>query len=140
MMNHTPEPWEVSSLEIVYNALGHSLGTGYRIVFGGDDHRWHVATVFGQLDEDAPLKSRRGYAQANAVRIVQCVNGCVGMEDPPMDILRLSDVAAEADTLSQALIELLRDYARNDAWARDLLRQTINLGTNARRAFAAVNK
>jgi hypothetical protein len=49
----------------------------------------------------------------------------------------LVDIAEEADTLSQNMAELLREYAPDDKWAKDLLKQVRALGQNARTALSA---
>lgn len=63
---HTPGPWAISTLAHIHNSIGGALGTGYRVHFDGPDHHWHVATVFGQLDENEPPATMQGHAIANA--------------------------------------------------------------------------
>ena len=54
--------------------------------------------------------------------------------------MTLLEVAGEADTVSQNVAELLREYADGgDQWAADLLEQVKALGDNARAAIKQVN-
>lgn len=65
--NHTPGPWIATDTTTRdYNAVGDTLGIGIRVEADGCGHRWHVANVFGQMDESKPLATDHGYAQANA--------------------------------------------------------------------------
>jgi hypothetical protein len=66
MGKHTPGPWAVSSIEQVHNSIGGAVGTGYRVHFDGPDQHWHVATVFGQIEENEPPATKQGHAIANA--------------------------------------------------------------------------
>jgi hypothetical protein len=71
----------------------------------------HNHNVFDEPDENCPL--------------------CKLYEAAP----DMYDVAGEADTLTQAICELLRDFA-DDNWAADLKAQAEALGHNARAAIA----
>jgi hypothetical protein len=57
MLQHTLGPWKTGSM---------SQDNGIEIHYAGNDHRWHVATAYGQVDETVSLKTTQGHASANA--------------------------------------------------------------------------
>lgn len=63
---HTPGPWRIGTTVTDYNAVGTDIGSGIKILYDGPDHQWHVATVYGQREENEPLACRHGYQSANA--------------------------------------------------------------------------
>ena len=108
---HTPGPWAVGNLTDVFNAVGGKLGTGFVVHFDGSDHQYHVATVFGQLDEKTPTTTQ-GNAEANAALIAAA---------PDM----LSALRAACAVLMVARVEVYNhnreDYPRVEA-AIDLIK------------------
>jgi len=85
MSNHTKEPWEVitSEFPIIVDSKG-TLAICY--------------PVYGKDEE----------SEANAHRIVQCVNACADMKDPEKEIAQLRADRAE-------LLKLVNElYARID--------------------------
>lgn len=65
---HTSEPWETSKT---------AMRDGSRVVYGMAGYADKpVACVYGAPDIAEPE------AEANAARIVACVNACAGIEDP----------------------------------------------------------
>jgi hypothetical protein len=83
-MKHTPEPWG-QYLNHITDSDGWTMG---------DLH-------FGQRFEGISVKFD---AEANAARIVACVNACAGMDDPAAEIERLR---AEREEIMFCLKELM---------------------------------
>jgi hypothetical protein len=90
---HTPEPWIIS---------GPSPGIGKGIDDGGD-----YAIIAGGhiIGETIHLVDHNEYrpAEANARRIVACVNACAGISD--IEVIRIADMPR---TALNARLELLR--------------------------------
>ena len=78
-MKHTPEPWEIYG----------RYGDHGRIVGEGDRH------IAGTMGYSSNIRSGevRAENQANARRIVECVNACAGIEDPETVIPQLIESA-----------------------------------------------
>jgi hypothetical protein len=98
-MKHTPEPWKVDG-KTVYALTHHSWRKGQEI----------LQNRFSANVQDAHTPNEE--LQANAYRIVACVNACTGMEDPETSIMRLNSIIyhlrADADRLAEALERLER--------------------------------
>lgn len=112
MSEHTPEPWNVDEVfwrgAIPYECPEWSIQN--KSIH--DENGWSICMVQG--DNNKPM-------QANAVRIVACVNACTGMADPAAEIAALRERAEKA--------EAERDAERErgdllDATARELARET----------------
>lgn len=75
-MNHTPEPWHTNGSEIIDNS-NKGLGETYQTLSKGTDE-----------------------TNANAARIVACVNALAGIEDPAATLAEVRDLLNQAaDTL-----------------------------------------
>lgn len=98
IMKHTPGPWKVGSTVTDYNAVGGELGIGLKIHFAGQDHEWHVATVYGQTEEGEPLTCKQGYRSANA-RLIAAA----------------PDLLEALETLLEAFVHIPGDEAGNKA-------------------------
>ena len=114
-MTHTPGPW---IMVVGENACFHE---GNRVsiisdtkVEGSDEILTQTICEVWPGDNDCDIKDGRLLVAAP-------------------DLLLVSQ---EADTLSQNIAELLRDYAVEDRWMADLLTQAVALGENARAAIA----
>lgn len=72
-MDHTPEPWHVTLRTTIFSYQSHPVCPVSR-----DTHT-----------PDISDKKREAYAEANARRIVACVNACAGL---PTDVLEATTV------------------------------------------------
>jgi hypothetical protein len=95
-MMHTPEPWRVDIVS----------GT---IIF--DKEKIQGLEVIITIPTEAQGGVKK--AQANAARIVACVNACAGMEDPAAEIALLTE------RLKNAQEELVYLRAANDNYKAD---------------------
>lgn len=109
MSAHTPGPW------MVLEETDHEPVT-LTVVFAPGRETcvaatWHGVSNGQSVDE----------AEANAARIVACVNACEGMKDPAAVIQSLRDDSLVAATLRARCDELaaaLRALARHDTFTR----------------------
>lgn len=82
---HTPEPWWVGPTP-AYLRMGQGSGNKQPLTIRSPHHSEEIATVWTAL---LPT-------EANAARIVACVNACAGMSDPEAEIARLRRAVGEA--------------------------------------------
>lgn len=96
MSKHTAEPWEVLEAEDDKNYL-RIRGT----VWGA---RYKIANVVWPRHSTSAQKLEEKETLANATRIVECVNACVGMADPSEDIATLK---RQREQLLAALVNMI---------------------------------
>lgn len=109
---HTPEPWKYytpSEFPGDFRISRAGGGTGRN---GGYIGRLTVSHVSGHHDAGCmpPL-------EADAARIVACVNACAGFSSPATDVPRLIQACEDA---IEALEENVSDEGGAPAWAADL--------------------
>lgn len=95
---YTPEPWRTdSSIGLSGDLDAHKYDAdGKSLIVDGDNH----------LIADVSFDFAPGECEANARRIVACVNACEGMIDPQTEIAALKD---RISMLDYALVENSRD-------------------------------
>ncbi len=102
---HTPEPWIADDF---------AEGDGLRTRISLPDHNGipNAAIAYVQTNKtpDWPSEQRitATQAEANAARIVACINACTGLEDPAAELAALK---AQRDELLAALKALADEYA-----------------------------
>lgn len=128
MSAHTPEPWHTES-----QCPGECC--------------WHLFSgpIYGAGDGGECISSPE-MSQADAARIVACVNACAGMGDPAAEIARLHSAVAELshesvtfqgqrDALAAALRDVLPLAIQTDCGGMDVA----FLLNNARAALAKLD-
>ena len=96
---HTPEPWEFGYGQT--REFGMCLGIGLNSV-----PDWHVVAVV------SPADSVNHADEANARRIVACVNACAGIETGHLEKYGLPDFAQKISDLREQRDELLAALKR----------------------------
>ena len=99
-MKHTPEPWKCDG-KTVYALTHHSWRKGQEI----------LQNRFSANVQDAHTSDEE--LQANATRIVACVNACVGMEDPETSIMGLNSIIYHLRADTDRLVAALQSIAKN---------------------------
>lgn len=97
MAEHTKEPWSVHSGDIWQGEPDNPIVPLYREI--RESWSWHQAT---------PEDER----EANARRIVACVNACAGMADPAAEIASLRRYLAFYKQSANDLAASLEEHAR----------------------------
>lgn len=90
-MKHTPEPWHCNEVHVDY---GH-------ILIGGPKD-W-IADIRTEPDDEGTPESNEVEAQANAERIIACVNACAGIAQP------IAAIETAKVAIQQASAELLAE-------------------------------
>ena len=90
-MKHTPEPWIYTAFDVPI------LFTG---VIKHNEGR-EIAAIYGNM----------GAGEANAARIVACVNACAGMDDPAAEIERLRDMEKNIAPILQTVRALAQQIS-----------------------------
>lgn len=129
---HTPTPWRVIKWH------GHALTTIVANTDPAEPTKLGNQTVvqYGHTEVAACNGSRRdGGNEANAARIVACVNACTGLADPQRDIATLVQKEIER----YELMEVLRSIAdaHPSTWALDVRDQFQQWAQNRARAAIA---
>lgn len=101
---HTPEPW-------IYEGLSGDIDEGWEasLIIPGDKGNadWHSFIVaYGLQGEEGAGE----LAEANARRIVACVNACAGMADPEAEIAKLKAEMEELREAAEAYMQLSTCY------------------------------
>ena len=90
---HTPEPWNYGGSITGCGFSTYINAAGGGVIGSAGDHDTRCGGLHvmyaSRFYNDDPAKQ----AQANAARIVACVNACAGMADPADHIERLKDLA-----------------------------------------------
>ena len=81
MSKHTPEPW--------------SLGRSANAINSADATRAVARTLYRDSDG--------GVAEANAERIVACVNACKGLKDPVKSIRAIIEAGSTSEAMEAAI-------------------------------------
>jgi len=92
---HTPEPWKIDEHEnhfFIMRRWGGGVEPGNSSVFGSA-YGAHIGSLEFVGDTAVPTRKQ---AEANARRIVACVNACKGMADPENEIAVLRAAAEKA--------------------------------------------
>ena len=130
---HTPEPWEFGYGQT--REFGMCLGIGLN---SAPD--WHVVAVV------SPADSVNHADEANARRIVACVNACAGIETGHLEKYGLPDFAQKISDLREQRDELLAALERcrfalepyDDIKPRDWKSDRLNLREAHQAAVAAI--
>ena len=97
MSKHSPEPWSSD----INSSDWHQIRSS--------DKNWIADTCASMCDGNIPL------GEANAARIVACVNACAGMEDPAVEIEKLKRQRDELlNLVKQARLEWLDQNQTSD--------------------------
>ena len=92
-MKHTPEPWRITT---------HLSSDITHIVRRIDGEKHAVCIIRTNNAEEA---------NANAARIVACVNACAGMDDPAAEIERLRDMEKNIAPILQTVRALAQQIS-----------------------------
>lgn len=118
---HTPEPWKVGK-------FGHSITPS--------NGRGSICRFEG-------LRNMLQRYEANAKRIVNCVNACAGIDNPPEAIRKLVEVVPEPDLLESYAGLIKPDIEKSGDRGDQIYDLWVFLKTQAklaREALAMVNK
>lgn len=103
MSKHTPEPWVATG-----RAIKRDNGFSYGEI---------IANVLGGKTSGPFFVQSYDECEANAIRIVGCVNACAGMEDPAAEIDELKRQRDELFSVISAILEEVphRHWSRGNA-------------------------
>jgi hypothetical protein len=97
-MKHTPEPWRVS---------GKIVNTQNVVSIKAIDKT--ISTLAADEFRNCTIEE----VNANAARIVACVNACAGMDDPAAEIERLRDMEKNIAPIMQTVRSLAQHISRD---------------------------
>ena len=118
-MKHTPEPWD----ETISKNWPHGrpdLAQSSLNIHGGRPQDGHDGNIIAII---SPVKYITEQDQANAERIVACVNACAGIEDPAEAIKAAQDALQELISVGCEFYDM--DMGDNGALALQEARETL---------------
>lgn len=122
---HTPEPWKIESVAAAMSTNQRD----YLITYSDGELRSHIARLF-----DNSLCSEHGTTEANARRIVACVNFCAGIETDQLTERSIAGVYSlmrtaqeQRNELAEVLRALLDEQGRSYDQRREVMLRAANV-------------